>query len=168
MANFTWSSLTLPQWYGLVELSMIITWQAIRVSRWIICRVLSPLALFAVRLFTRALRRVFPTCGLDGMTFTFLLTMFVANVLCLTFRLSNRNDLASRSGILATINLITLLMGTRLNDGAAFLGVSLRTYGILHASVSGITLAESGIHTMIVLINNMEWSSLKTWGAVVS
>ena len=90
-----------------------------------------------------------------------------AMVWIVTFK--DHAEVAARSGILATINLVPLLVGTQLSDVAEFLGVTLHIPKIIHRWISCMTLLEGGIHIVInVRAARLKWSTLEICGTIVS
>jgi hypothetical protein len=162
---------SVPQWYGLGAIFVIVTWQAIRVLRWIFQCFVS-LTLYCIKHLAATLARILPwaTIGEHEIILVICLLLYVvANTVCMGLQFDSHAELAARSGILATINLIPLLVGTHLGDVAEFLGVTLRIAKIVHRWIGCMTLLEGAIHILLVALHaRMKWTPLEKWGTIVS
>ena len=91
-----------------------------------------------------------------------------ANGLCLGVRCTGRTELGSRAGILATINLVPLLVGTRLSTVADLLGLQLRKIASAHRWIGLVVVSEAIIHTILTLDwKKVTWDASKTCGIIV-
>lgn len=93
----------------------------------------------------------------------------VANTAVLVLNARNREEVARRCGILATINLALLVAGAHLDIAAAIQGVSLRSQIRVHRWLSSTTLIPATVHVLLVVIDReMAWTSAEVWGLTVS
>lgn len=158
------------QWYGIALAVLTISWILAR----FLCRVGPRLFKYLAFSVTRPL---FPRKFLDYFPHFTSLTLFevglaiyaISNAVVMSLLVENRTQVGARSGILATINLASLLTGTRLSGVANILGVSLRTQAKIHRSVGFLTLATSIVHIVIsILDGKLRWSTLVICGVIVS
>lgn len=160
---------SIPEWYGLVVILMTAIWQTFRFTHWLFRRCVSPLVLYCTRRLAATSVRLWPRVTISEYEVIFVLSYVAANTVCMCLRLKNHAEVAARSGILATINLVPLLVGTHLGDMADFLGVTLHMSKILHRWIGWVTLLEGAIHVLLVALNvNIQWSPLQIWGIIVS
>ena len=161
------ASLSVTQWYALVLLVPIGTWIFIRLLyfaganayRWCVDQYLSHVA-YPVVLPSR--------CDATRQEAIGVIFLVVANSLCLGISCSNSQELSSRAGVLATIHLIPLLLGTRLSAASDFLGLSLRTMTIFHRWLGAMCASEAVIHTTIGLRTlPKRWNQSSIFGATV-
>jgi uncharacterized membrane protein len=68
------------------------------------------------------------------------------------------SDLLVRTGIMASINFIPLLLGGRTNLIPELLGSSLHAYYLAHHWLSRIVVLQSMIHVGLVLVNGQPWT----------
>jgi len=160
---------SIEQWYGLIAISIAVAWQTFRALRWTFRFLLSPLAWFCVQWLAAILRRVFPSAAISEFEIIFALGYVTANIVCMSLHVQNQTEAAARSGILATFNLIPLLVGTQLSDVADFLGITIHIPKIIHRWSSWMTLIEGVIHIVITLLTRgLNSSSRETSGIIVS
>ena len=160
---------TISQWYGLGIIFIALAWQTFRVLRWALRALLSPLAFFCVEWLAASLRRTFPTTAISEFDIIFVVLYVTANAICMSMRVNDLAEVAMRSGILATINLVPLLVGIQLSDVADFLGITLRMPKIMHRWIGCMTLVEATIHIIArALTAGLPWNSLVKSGTVVS
>jgi hypothetical protein len=77
-----------------------------------------------------------------------LIYVFLAGiVVCTTVQVKDVSTLRRRSGLMSVINLIPLLLGSRMNLVASYCGISLGTYGRAHRWLGRVAIAEGLIHT---------------------
>jgi hypothetical protein len=67
-------------------------------------------------------------------------------------------DLISRSGLLASINLVPLFLGGRTNLLAEFLGVSLQSYYLMHHWVGRVAILQGLVHALLVIRRIDKWN----------
>ena len=159
---------SIPQWYGLTAIFITATWQIFRVLRWVF-RLFLPFAFFCVEWLAATLRRKSPWTAVSEFEIIFILIYVTANTVCMSLYVKDYAEAAARSGILATINLVPLLVGTQLSDVADFLGLTLRIPKIIHRWISCITLLEGAIHIVISTITaGWKSSSREISGIIVS
>jgi len=72
--------------------------------------------------------------------------------------IKTRSDLISRSGLMASINLIPLFLGGRTNVLASFLGISLHTYYLAHHWVGRVVIIQGLIHVGSVIASRKPWT----------
>ncbi|KIW24804.1 uncharacterized protein PV07_10495 [Cladophialophora immunda] len=97
----------------------------------------------------------------------FVLIYVAANTVCMSLNVKDHAEVAARSGTLATINLVPLLVGTQLSDVADFLGVALHVPKIIHRWISCMTLLEGSIHIVInIRAARLKWSTLEICGTI--
>ncbi|KAK7915330.1 hypothetical protein LTR80_012208, partial [Exophiala xenobiotica] len=138
-----------------------------RVLRWALRALLSPLAFFCVEWLAASLRRTFPTTAISEFDIIFVVLYVTANAICMSMRVNDLAEVAMRSGILATINLVPLLVGIQLSDVADFLGITLRMPKIMHRWIGCMTLVEATIHIIArALTAGLPWNSLVKSGTV--
>ena len=160
---------TISQWYGLGIIFITLAWQTFRAMRWTLRALISPLAFFCVEWLAASLRRTFPTTAISEFDIIFVVLYVTANAICMSMRVNDLAEVATRSGTLATINLVPLLVGVQLSDVADFLGITLRMPKIMHRWISCMTLLEGTVHIIArVLTTGLQWNSLVKSGTVVS
>ena len=160
-------NLSITQWYALALFVPTGTWIVIRLLyfaganayRWCVDQYLSHVAYPAV-LPSR--------CDTTRQEMIGVVFLIVANSLCLGISCSNSQELSSRAGVLTTIHLIPLLLGTRLNAASDLLGLSLRTMTIFHRWLGAMCASEAVIHTTISLRTfPKRWDQSSIFGATV-
>lgn len=90
---------------------------------------------------------------------TLLIAFYTAiNGFGMGFGVRNSSDLITRTGIMASINFIPLLLGGRTNLAAEVLGSSLHDYYLVHHWLGRIVVLQSMIHVGLVLAKGEPWT----------
>jgi len=188
---------TPPQWYGLVIAGLLLIWLSFRAVTRILRRLISCLCfIFLKYVLYRAVwgPRIEPSTtsavetattsasyhptqqsprprrGWDASWFHLILcSIYVGvNVFCICFQASDLEHIASRAGVLATINFLPLLVGTRLSAAADILGLSLRNLTTMHGAFSVMAISESVAHVAInARLNRLQLTAEQIIGIVV-
>ena len=72
--------------------------------------------------------------------------------------IKSTSDLISRSGMMASINLIPLFLGGRTSVLANFLGISLHTYYLAHHWIGRIVVLQGLLHVGLVIASGKPWT----------
>lgn len=161
-------SLSLPQWYGLGTSGLVALLLLTRATIWLIRILVSRfcfifLKYVVYRAVSAQILRTFPWQHL-----IFLSIYLGANVFCTCFRVGGQQQIASRSGVLASINLIPLLLGTRFSAAADILGLSLRDWSRIHSTVSVVSIIQSAVHVALNAgLDKLQWTTNQIFGVVV-
>lgn len=67
-------------------------------------------------------------------------------------------DLISRTGMMASINIVPLFFGGRTSTMAEFLGFSLHTYYLAHHWVGRIVALQSLLHAALIVAQGRTWT----------
>lgn len=95
--------------------------------------------------------------------------IITANAIALALHVKNLGEVASRSGMVATINLALLLAGSQFDIVASIQGDSLRSQLLIHRCLSSATLVTATLHVLAVVVNGrMMPVSAGIWGLTVS
>lgn len=95
---------------------------------------------------------------------------FALNGFCMGFGIHNASDLISRTGTLASINIIPLFFGGRMSLIADFLGFSVHSYYLAHHWIGRVVVIQGLIHTGLVISRGDPWKfdAVQTSGISVS
>lgn len=167
------------QWYGIAMAALAISWIVARFFCWAGPLLFSWLAFQVTRPLIpgKLLSRFIHLNLLDRFSLLTSLTMFevglavyaISNAVAMSLHVENRAQVGARSGIIATVNMISLLTGTRLSGVADILGVSLRTQATIHRWVGCMTVITSGVHIVISILEvGLSWTMLQVCGTIVS
>lgn len=88
----------------------------------------------------------------------FIVLYTVINAFGMGCGIHTSNDLMIRTGTMASINLIPLLLGGRTNLVAEFLGSSLHTYYLAHHWLGRLAVLQSMLHVGLVLTKGEPWT----------
>jgi hypothetical protein len=158
-----------PQWYGLIVALTVAIWLAFRSACLAFRLLLLPLALCLVKCSAALLRHLIPSRVISEIEIVSVVAYVAANAVCMGLYVNDPAEIAARSGILATVNLVPLLLGTHLSDVASFLKVTLRTQTTIHRWLGGMTLLEGLIHIVVLAVTTkLRWSALEICGTIVS
>lgn len=142
-----------PQWYGLVAAGLVLFWLGVRVVTRLLRMLVSCLCfIFLKYVLYRAIWR---RARWDTSWFHLILfSIYIGtNVFCICFQAGDREQIASRAGILATINLLPLLVGRPFSAVTDILGVSLglslRDISTMHVVFSVMSIIQSVVHVVI-------------------
>jgi len=94
------------------------------------------------RRFTKSVNRGFAV---------FTVIYWAGTVACNWIGVDNISEAGLRAGTLSTLNFVPLLFVNRLSFGADLLGVSLRTYHLMHGSIGVMAFLQGLFHVIIVL-----------------
>jgi len=83
---------------------------------------------------------------------------FAINGFCMGLGIRNASELISRSGMMASINLIPLFFGGRTSTLANFLGISLHTYYLAHHWIGRVVILQGLLHVGLVVASGMPWT----------
>ena len=102
--------------------------------------------------------------------FFLLSTLYLAATLTCTFLgASSKLEIASRAGVLSTINLVPLIMFRTLSSIADIIGIPLHISHIIHGSVASMVLLQTLLHVIMQLQQTTFdlRNSVHLWGMVV-
>lgn len=167
------------QWYGIAMATLAISWIVARFFCWAGPLLFTWLAFHVTMPLIphKLLSRFIHLNLLDHFSLLTSLTMFevclalyaISNAVAMSLHVENRAQVGARSGIIATINLVSLLTGTRLSGVADILGVSLRTQGTIHGWVGCMTVVTSVVHIVISILKvGLSWTMSQICGTIVS
>ncbi|KAF2458843.1 hypothetical protein BDY21DRAFT_258314, partial [Lineolata rhizophorae] len=88
-----------------------------------------------------------------------IVVFWVGNILCSTIGVKDVLELARRSALLSTINLIPVLLGAHMNIIVSYYGIRLPTYTRIHACIGIVAVIEGLVHT--VAISSLQKPNLK-------
>lgn len=95
--------------------------------------------------------------------------IIIANAVALVLHAKSIRDVASRSGVVATVNLGLLLAGSQLDIVASIQGDSLRSQLMIHRCLSAVTLVTATLHVLAVMLGEkMPLAFSVIWGLTVS
>lgn len=80
------------------------------------------------------------------------------NALCLTIRTHGRAEILRRAGLLSTLNLVPLALGSHMNSIVNCCGLGYDAYGAIHRWIGRVAVIEGVIH--VILAVNLERPSL--------
>jgi len=83
---------------------------------------------------------------------------FVINGLCMGIGIHTTSDLISRTGLMASINLIPLFFGGRTSLLANFMGISIHTYYLAHHWVGRVVILQGLAHVILVIYSGNPWT----------
>ena len=94
----------------------------------------------------------------------------ILNGFCMGLGIKSSAELLTRSGLMASINLIPLFMGGRTSMLANLLGISLHTYYLAHHWIGRVVIVQSLIHVGLVISSRKPWTidSIQITGITVS
>jgi hypothetical protein len=157
-----------PLWYGLALGLSVATWIAGRLLYAVVCFVWSLGVEHYLRYVAYPPVFALSDMALTGQQLLYTALYMTANGLCLGLKCSGGTELSSRAGTLATINLIPLLVGTRLSTVAELLALPLRTIAIAHRWIGFVFVLEAILHTILILgRGDVTWDALTICGVVV-
>jgi len=157
-----------PQWYGLIVALTVAMWLAFRGACLALRFLLLPLLLCLVKCLAALLRHLIPSRVISEIEVVSVVVYVAANAVCIGLYVNDPAEIAARSGILATLNLVPLLLGAHLSDAASFLKVTLRTQTAIHRWLGGMTLLEGLIHIVVLAVTTkLRWSALEICGTIV-
>jgi hypothetical protein len=111
---------------------------------------LSPASLYSLRH-----QHLAYACTKWGVSFhpdLYIVLFFIAaNIVSLVIVVGDKQQLARRSGLLSTINLIPLSFGASMNVIANFFGIGLTTYAKLHRWLGRISILQALLHVVVVV-----------------
>jgi len=105
--------------------------------------------------------------GLSFMKLASVSLLFAGNGLALGIKVGNEVALERRASLIASINLIILLLGGRTNPLVDSAQISLQTYQLLHRCIGIITVAEASLHSGIFLSRHEPLEALEISGLLV-
>lgn len=95
--------------------------------------------------------------------------IIAANAVALCLQVNNAEDMANRSGVVASVNLALLLAGAQFDVAATFQGDSLRLQLITHRDLSSVMVLTVALHVSAAVVDGkVTWDSPTLWGFVVS
>jgi hypothetical protein len=95
--------------------------------------------------------------------------VIAANAVALVLNVKTTSDMATRSGMVTTINLALLLAGSQFDIVASIQGDSLRSQITMHRHLSLATTVAAILHVLAVILNEeMALRPLVFWGSMVS
>ena len=157
-----------PEWYAIAFGSLVALWLGYRIAM----KILGVLSVLVSLLFWKFL--VYPRLHLrhhrPGQTNPlrlFVIVLYLTiNGLCMGLPVGTTSQVASRSGILSTINLVSLFTGSRLSLAADALGWSLRAQMVAHKWVGLLVTGQALLHSASSLAMP-HWDELHVTGIVV-
>jgi Ferric reductase like transmembrane component len=164
--------ISVTEWYGLALGSLF--------ALWLLVRFLTTMGYYAVPYITagflrhvaylRLWSRLILLGGMSPFELLLLIIYLCSNGFCMAYRATSRDDISSRAAILSTINMIPLLVGSRLSMVARFLGLANRTYLLLHRWVGLLSAVQGVVHTILAVSNRatFQWNSSSLYGFIVS
>jgi hypothetical protein len=96
--------------------------------------------------------------GVTGLQGLLVGTYIFINGLCMGLCIECNSDLMSRTGMMASINLIPLFLGGRTSVLANFLGISLHTYYLAHHWVGRVVIIQGLLHVGLVVASGKPWT----------
>ncbi len=84
-----------------------------------------------------------------------LVVIFIlGNILCVTIGIHNSSDLADRTALASTINLIPLFLGGHMNWIISRCGVRFESYSRIHRWLGRVSIAEGILHAIIASVGD--------------
>jgi hypothetical protein len=156
--------------YAIAAASAILIWIFFRALAWLLRILKFILVIFVARhllyplLYRR--RRFF---GAPTRFQALSTAMYVtANVASLVLGTKSASQVGLRAGIMASINLLVLLVGPRLSLVADYLGISCRANLQIHCCVGRMTIIHAVIHVVLALVLSKHVSRLNADSLIVS
>ena len=82
-----------------------------------------------------------------------VLVYLIGNALCLSIGVTSRKHLVQRTGLLSTVNLIPLALGSHMNIVINRVGLGLETYNRIHRWIARVAVLEGLLHTVLAIIS---------------
>ena len=81
-----------------------------------------------------------------------VITLLVRNVLCLTLGTHNRTEIMQRTGLLSTVNLIPLALGSHMNFIVSRCGLGYEGYSAIYRWIRWVAVIEGVIHVILAVV----------------
>jgi hypothetical protein len=82
-----------------------------------------------------------------------VIALLVGNVLCLTIGTHNRTEIMQRTGLLSTVHLIPLALGSHMNSVVSCCGLGYEAYSAIHRWIGRVVVIEGVIHTILAVVS---------------
>jgi hypothetical protein len=152
----TFRSLTLEhldpaQWYGILFAIGCAMWPLFRLASRLLRSAWAWASNFFLKHFCypHLYRRAIWASPVTRAQFLLILMYVAINTVAMTLGTDAAAQVSSRSGVLATFNLIALLAGSRFSSVAGCFGISLRVYTILHKWIGRMAILQAFTHTAL-------------------
>ena len=81
-----------------------------------------------------------------------VIALIVGNVLCLTLGMRDRTEILQRTGLLSTVNLVPLALGSHMNSVVSCCGLGYETYSAIHHWIGRVAVIEGVIHVILAVV----------------
>ena len=99
-----------------------------------------------------------------------VIALLVGNVLCLTLGTHDRTEILQRTGLLSTVNLVPLALGSHMNSVVSCCGLGYEAYSAIHRWIGRVAVVEGVIHVILAVVSQTpdQHSSTQVAALVVS
>jgi hypothetical protein len=161
-------SLEVSEWYGVALGGVLMLWLLMRVSSYLFRK----WATWSFRYFVypRLRYRWILIGGMSPVEILLLLLYIGSNGFCMAFRATSTSEVSSRAAILSTINMVPLMVGSRLSVAADLLGVANGSFTMLHRWIGLVSTVQGVTHTVLSVSDraHFQWNSSNLFGFIVS
>jgi hypothetical protein len=82
-----------------------------------------------------------------------VIALLVSNVLCLTIGTHNYTEIMQRAGLLSTVHLIPLALGSHMNSIVSCCGFGYEAYCAIHRWIGRVAVIEGVIHAILAIVS---------------
>lgn len=97
-----------------------------------------------------------------------IIAFLTGNVLCLTLSMNGRTELLQRMGLLSTVNLVPLALGSHMNSVVSYCGLGSEAYNAIHRWIGRVAVIEGLIHVILAVVSQNLHASTQVASIVVS
>jgi hypothetical protein len=92
----------------------------------------------------------------------FIITYVAANGILMSIDIHSISDLQHRAGALATVNIMPLFLGGRMNIFLDYVGMSLHSYHMMHHWVGRTVVVQGFLHAVLAIYSTTKWEYNKS------
>jgi hypothetical protein len=81
-----------------------------------------------------------------------IIAFLAGNVLCLTLGMHDQAELMQRTGLLSTVNLVPLALGSHMNSVVSRCGLGFEAYHSIHRWIGRVAVIEGVIHVILAVV----------------
>jgi hypothetical protein len=106
--------------------------------------------------------------SITGIQAVVLLTYMALNGICMGVGVQNTKDLMLRSGMMASVNMMPLFLGSRTSFLINGIGIPLHTYYLMHHWIGRIAILQGLLHAILAIFSGNAISNYTVSGIIVS